>query len=392
MTNQLSVRPEELVVRARELAGTFAERAAKDPMARRIPEDSIADLRDAGLFRVLQAGRNGGFETDLVTHLDVVGAVAEGCPSTGWVVGVAHAHSWLVSHFGAEAQDDVYGADPDTLVAGVLGPRGEARPTERGWGLSGLWPFGSGVERADWALLGAKAFDQRGDSVDGLFLVPTSDVDVADDWDVSGLKATGSCTMATDDVFVPAHRFLPMADIASGQSPGYSLHDGSVHRSAMAPVLTIALTGAAVGAGRAVIASFAEQIDGRLAANSTVRLTDRPTTQRQLAEATMLVHQGDLLLRSAAVAIDEQASNDETMVVEDRARIRMECAQAVRSCLRAAEMLYVATGGRGLRSSNRMAGLLGDLQAMNMHALLNFESAQELYGQVLLGLEPSGRI
>lgn len=392
MTNQLEVRSEDVVTRARELAGSFLDRATKDPGARRISEATIADIRDGGLFRVLQARRNGGLETDLLTHLEVVSAVAEGCPSTAWVVGVAHAHSWLISHFGAEAQDDVYGSDPDTLVSGVLGPRGEGRPTDGGWLLSGLWPFGSGVERSQWVLLGARTVDEHGEAVDGQFLVPTADIDLADDWDVSGLKATGSCTMTANDVFVPHHRFLSMAAAVAGEAPGYALHEGHLHRSALTPVLTIALTGAAVGAGRAAITAFTEQIQGRAVTNSDRLQTEQATTQRRLAEASTLVHQGSLLLRSAAVTIDRHAVGGGLMPIEDRARIRMECAQGVRVCLRAAEMLYLATGGRGLRSSNRLAGLLGDLQAMNMHALLNLETAQELHGQVLLGLAPSGRL
>lgn len=392
MSNELMVRPDDLVNRARGLAPLFQERAAKDPTARRIPQQSIAELRESGLFRVLQAGRNKGFETNLRTHIDVVSAAAEGCPSTGWIVGVAHAHSWLISHFPAEAQDDVYHDDPDTLVSGVLGPRGEAVPTEDGWQLSGVWPFGSGVERSQWVLLGAKTVARDGEPIDGLFLLPTGDIEVADDWHVSGLKATGSCTMLAKNVSIPRHRFLAMAEATAGTAPGLALHDGYLHRSALVPVLTIALTGAALGAGRAALDSFAGQIAGKVATYTTELQTNLPTTHRQMAEAATLVHQGGLLLHSAAAAIDDQAKLDEPMPLEIRARTRMECAQGVRCCLKAADLLYLATGGRGLQASNRLAALLGDLQAINMHALLNLESSQEVYGQVLLGVAPVGRV
>lgn len=392
MSSDVMIWPDELLERARNLAPDFRERAKHEPSARRISKATIADLRQAGLFRVLQANRNGGFALDLTTHLNVVSAVAEGCPSTAWVVGVAHAHSWLVSHFTGDAQDDVYSDDPDTLVAGVLAPRGEAVPAGDGWLLNGVWPFGSGVERSQWALLGATTLGASGEPNDAQFLVRTAALDVADDWHVSGLKATGSCSIVAKDAFVPRHRHLSMKDVASGTAPGSSLHDEPVHRSAMVPVLTIALTGAALGAGRAAVTAFAEQITGQVATSSTELQTNLPTTHRQVAQAATLVHQGGLLLENGAMAIDEHARADRPMAIEDRARIRMECAQGVRCCLEAAELLYLATGGRGLQTTNRLAGLLADLQAINMHALLNLDTSHELYGRVLLGLPVEARI
>ncbi|NND73533.1 MAG: flavin-dependent monooxygenase, partial [Ilumatobacter sp.] len=82
---------------AERLAPTFLQRALDEPGARRVPNANIDDLKREGLLRIIQARRNGGLEVDMVTQLDVVAAIAEGCASTAWVVGVAHAHSWLIS-------------------------------------------------------------------------------------------------------------------------------------------------------------------------------------------------------------------------------------------------------------------------------------------------------
>ena len=137
---------------------------------------------------MLQSSRNGGLGLGVRDHLDVISTLARGCASTAWVAGVVHAHSWLLSHFPAEGQDDVYGDDPDAVVSAVIGPRGRAVKTADGFRLEGVWPFVSGSERADWLLLGAVVLD--GDTVvdEGDFIVPTSAVTFMDDWYVTGLR------------------------------------------------------------------------------------------------------------------------------------------------------------------------------------------------------------
>ena len=391
---------DELVARAKALASDFRARSEADPTRRRLPDENVTDLRAAGLFQVLQARRNGGLELDLATHLDVVGAVAEGCPSTAWVLGVAHAHSWMLSHFPAEAQDDVYAAEPDALVSAVIRPRGTAVRVAGGFRLSGFWPFGSGAEHAQWVMVGAELADQSGAKYDEAdLLLPRSDVTLADDWYVEGLKATGSCSIVLDDVFVPEHRVLSLVGMHTGDTPGQGLHgDGWLHRAAATPVLTIALTGAAIGAARAALADFIE-----LVGTKTVPYVphgegppgsagDKPQgewalTHRTLGDAAIRIEEGQLLLERSARTIDAQGRSGEPMPYGERGRVRMDCAQGVRRCLEAVELLYLATGGSGLRSSNRIGQNLRDLQAMNMHALLGIDMNREMYGRVLLGLD-----
>jgi 3-hydroxy-9,10-secoandrosta-1,3,5(10)-triene-9,17-dione monooxygenase len=402
---------DQLVAAARDLAPCWQARAEADPAARRLPNETVDELRASGLLRVLQARRNGGHEADLTTHLEVVSAIAEGCPSTAWVVGVVHAHSWMLSHYPVEAQDDVYGADPDALVSAVIRARGRAEKVDGGYRLSGFWPFGSGSEHAQWLLLGGQIVDPAGGDGaarvidEGDLLVPAGDVELADDWFVEGLQATGSCSIKADGVFVPEHRFLSIAALGAGQTPGSDAHgDGWLHRAASVPVLAFALTGAAIGTARAALAEFLAVVPNRsvnyappLAAASSLRpgplrpvdiaQADWPTTHRMVGDAAIRIDEAELLLRRSAASIDDHARRGEPMAKELRARVRMDCGEAVHRCLEAVDMLYLATGGSGLRSTNRIGRLLRDLQAMNMHALLGIELNREMYGRILLGHE-----
>ena len=112
----------DLIARTRALIPSCAsERRRQQPLDACLPEN-IRALQAAGSLKTVQARRNGGYGLGMHADLDTISSIAEGCGSTAWVSGVVHAHSWLLSHFPAQGQDDVYGADPDSVVAAVIGP------------------------------------------------------------------------------------------------------------------------------------------------------------------------------------------------------------------------------------------------------------------------------
>lgn len=380
--------PEQLVERARSLALTFRKRSEAERAARRLPVESVDELKASGLFKVFQAERNGGFEMDVATHLAVVSAIAEGCPSTAWVVGVVHAHSWMMSHYPEQAQVDVYGDNPDAVVSAVIRPRGQAVKVDGGYRLSGFWPFGSGCEHADWLLLGAPIVDESGNKLDeGDLLLPTTDAELKDDWLVDGLRATGSCSIVVDDVFVPEHRYLSLPGLHTGRTPGAALHSGPLVDASPVPVLSIALTGASIGAARGALADFLDQVKDRTLTYAGHTQAQWSVTHAKLGDAAVRIDEAQLLLERSAKLIDEHAAAGTPMPAQLRATVRMDCGQSVRRCMEATEMLYLATGGSGLKSTNRMGLLLADLRAMNMHALLDIDTNREMYGRVLLGLD-----
>jgi 3-hydroxy-9,10-secoandrosta-1,3,5(10)-triene-9,17-dione monooxygenase len=120
-----------LLSRARELVPTFRKRAAEAEKLRRIPPESIDDLRKAGLLRTLQPAVLGGYELPLDEAVLITATVAEGCGSTGWVQGIYTDHCATLGMFDGQAQKDVWGASPDSLISSGFMPTGESRPGRR---------------------------------------------------------------------------------------------------------------------------------------------------------------------------------------------------------------------------------------------------------------------
>jgi 3-hydroxy-9,10-secoandrosta-1,3,5(10)-triene-9,17-dione monooxygenase len=387
----MSTTANEAVARAQELIPELRERAAQTALDRRLPQANIDALRRAGSLKTIQATRNGGYALGIRSHLDVMSALGRGCGSTAWVAGVVQAHSWLSSHFPEQGQDDVYGSNPDAVVSAVIGPRGKAVRTADGYRLEGVWPFGSGCERADWLLLGGIVFDGDGNELDqGDFMVPTSSVTIKDDWYVSGLAGTGSCTMVVTGADVPAHRFLSLPGLIMGNSPGAGLHgDDWVQRCAPVPVLTIALCGGAIGIAKQALADFPSVIKGKVIAYTADPQEPHPFTHIRLGDAASRIREGELLLYAVADELDAIAQANGEVPLLRRAEMRNDCAAGVRRLLEGVEILFRESGATGVRTSSPMNRALADLQAINNHGLMKLETNQEMYGRLLLGLEPN---
>jgi 3-hydroxy-9,10-secoandrosta-1,3,5(10)-triene-9,17-dione monooxygenase len=386
-----AVSHDEMVGRARALVPVLRERAAEADRLRRVPDANIIALRRAGLLKVLQSRRYGGYQMSLRTHIDVVAELSRGCTSTAWCAGVIHAHSWLMGLLPEAAQQDSYGTDPEAIVSAVIAPRGVARAVDGGFVLNGFWPFASGCEHSQWLFLGAAVEDAGGQAVDeGDLLVATEAVTIKDDWNVAGLRGTGSCSIVAQDVFVPKHRFLSLPAAIEGHAPGVELHDGTLYRSAAVPVLALAITPAALGAAELAFESFTSKLPGKeVAFTRRERQIEMPVTHLQVAESRTKIDTARLLLHHCADAIEAAANSGKEMELIKRARVRMDCAHAVRQCLEAVETLYLASGGSGIGESNPTQRAWRDVHAINMHGALNLQTNQEMYGRILLDLPPN---
>ena len=187
---------EELRRRAEALVPRLRERAAKAEALRRLPDETVADLHRAGLFRMLQPARVGGSELPYTAMVELAAIIGSGCGSTAWVLNNLASHHWMLGYWPKEAQDEIWGPSPDTLIGSAfIFPGGRARKVEGGYRLSGRWPFSSGVDPSAWNMIGAVVPDeQTGASEHRVFLVPASDYSIIDTWYVAASPAPAART------------------------------------------------------------------------------------------------------------------------------------------------------------------------------------------------------
>jgi 3-hydroxy-9,10-secoandrosta-1,3,5(10)-triene-9,17-dione monooxygenase len=175
----------KVLAAVKDLLPGIAARADQAEADRKIPAETIAELQEAGVFRMLQPQRWGGLEADPVEFYEVIRALAATCGSTGWVSSVVGVHPWQLALFPDQAQQDVWGEDSSTLVSSSYAPTGKLTKVDGGFQLSGRWSFSSGCDHCSWVLLGAMQLGEDGKPVDMFtILVPRSDYDIEDVWDV----------------------------------------------------------------------------------------------------------------------------------------------------------------------------------------------------------------
>lgn len=379
----------ELVGRALELKALLSGNAAKGETDRRVAEESIQAMTEAGLFKIATPKRYGGYETSMRTMLDVSAAVAEADGGTSWILTLTNVCNWMVGLFPQQAQDEVFGADPDAKVSGVLAPTAETTKVEGGWRVSGKWYYNSGSWHATWAGLGIPITDETGQVVDqGMALIPRSDMDLQDTWFVAGMRSSGSNCLIAEDVFVPEHRVMRVPPAITGDYPSEHLATEPLYRSALVPILALVLIGPQLGMGRAAL-----ELVTKKAASKAISYTffESQTAsvafQLQIAEAARLIDTAHLHAYRAADDIDQAAVFGEYPDYLTRARIRSDVGVVADSITRAIDILLSAHGAASFAEVNPLQRIWRDSATAARHAIVLPMVGYEVYGKALLGVE-----
>ena len=200
--------PDALIDRAVSLVPMLRENATQAEQLRRLPDETIRALEDAGLFRMIQPRSRGGYDSDPATIAKVLTTIASGCASTTWIMMIYSSVAQLAELLSEEALAEIY-AGPHPKIAGVFGIAGAvAERVEGGFRIqgSGHWPFNSGCRHANWDLLRLTVQESDGTSWQAFAAVPMAELTLCDDWDVMGALGTGSNSVECDAVFIPEHR------------------------------------------------------------------------------------------------------------------------------------------------------------------------------------------
>ena len=245
----------------RQLIPTIAASATDGERDRRVPPAIIAALKEAGVFRVLQPKRWGGYECAPTVLYDLDMAVGEGDLSSAWVVGVLGIIPWAVALFHERAAEEVWGGDDSTLICCALRRSGTATPAEGGFRLAGRWRYASGCAHAGLGL----ARRRRRSPPDGdyLMLVPRPAFEILDTWHVAGLKATGSHDVVVNDVFIPQHRAIRMVDLFDCAGPGQETNRAPLYRLPFGLVFAGGVSNAAVGALQGMLDRLLDDLRAR---------------------------------------------------------------------------------------------------------------------------------
>jgi alkylation response protein AidB-like acyl-CoA dehydrogenase len=385
-----------LIEKARALAPRLRSRAAEAERVRMVSAATIADIRDAGLFRLLQPNLYGGFGREFADYILVAEELGAGCPSSSWILANVVLKSWMVPMFPAAAQNDVWGDDRNTLVSSILRPTGRSVPVEGGDRLTGSWAYVSGVDHTQWTIIGSirQPGVKGGPPQPVVHLVPADDYELEDDWHVVGLAATGSKSIRIEDAFVPEHRTITIAQAQSGDPPGAAAHSGHpIYRVPLMSAFGFFVCAPVMGMARGVVELFLERARSRAtlgaaAGGGGATLVDLPTIQLRVAEAEMRVEAARAVTLDAAMATIAEACSEGGVSTDRRIANRRAQAYSARISVEAIDGLFEALGAGGLFQSEEIQRYWRDAHAAAAHFGQNWDAIRVMCGQYAVGLEP----
>ncbi len=370
-----------------DLLPTFRDRADEGERLRVVPEASIKELEETGFFRLLQPKRYGGLEADPVDFYTAVRDIASADGSTGWVSSVVGVHPWQVALFADEAQQAVWGDDPNVRLSSSYAPTGKAVLAEGGFTLSGKWSFSSGCDHCSWVLLGGLVFNEEGQVVDfRTFMVPREKYQVVDVWNVVGLRGTGSNDIVVEETFIPEAFTLSMGETGQCKGPGQAVNDSDLYKLPFHSIFTSTIATPIIGMAKGAYAEHVEMQQKRVrAAYLGEKASLDPFAAVRIARSSSEIDAAWALLMSNIREEQELVARGETIPLELRLRVRRDQVLGTTRAIEAIDSLFEASGGRALAEGTYLQRAWRDAHAGRVHAANDPERALQMYGAQQFG-------
>jgi alkylation response protein AidB-like acyl-CoA dehydrogenase len=369
----------ELLAEVESIAPVVAEHAAASEALGRLGEPTMAALRSTRLLGLYAPRELGGVEADPVTVLIVLEALARIDASTSWTVGILAGTSGIAGAYLPAATTRRLFADGVPPMAGAVLPKGTAVPVPSGYRVKGRWPYGSGIYHAAW--IGAGAVIPGQPILEGALLVflPRNQVVVHDNWQVAGLRGTGSSDYSIEDQFVPEEMTFPMLDFIMGNA----VTAGAPFRLGQPAIVAPGHIGMALGIARRALDEILTQSVEKGRGFPPSPLPTQPHVQFALGKAEIelasaraygIQLMGDLYEEAQAGHVPSPARQAEaraasTYVTEVAQRVTMAAFQAA--------------GGTALFDTNPLQRCFRDIAAADQHFIVS-QSAYRAVGQFKL--------
>ncbi len=348
--------------RARSVTGMLAEAAPRIEANNGLTEDVVAAMHAAGLFRATLPRFLGGDTIDLRTHAELIETVAGADASAGWCLSQGLGCAMASAFMEKEAAERFFGPAEAVLAWGA-GIQGKAVAVDGGYRVTGKWQFASGSRHA--TILGGHSyvyesdgvtqrFHPDGRKVDRTAIVTKDKAHVHFDWDVMGLRGTGSDTFELRDLFVPEDETVDREDRSAANDPA------PIFQVPTSLVYAIGFAGLQIGIARAVLDDLRDLAKNKKPRGMGSTLKDSPVFQTQLAQMEARLRSARAYLMEVAGEAHDQTAKDGYISDESRIAIRLSATHVINEGVAVTTDAYRAAGATAIFPSNPFERRLRD--------------------------------
>ena len=389
MLSQVEQCDVELIDHAVAMQKELEQRSAEIDQQRYLPQDLAEKLAALGFYRLIVPESLGGLGASPETFCKVCESLAMANGSAAWCVFIGSTSQYL---FGAlpPSQLSLMLENPDVITSGVFADSGtavqETQGDVDGYRINGHWRWGSGCRNAAWISGGIHEIDGQGKRVERtspltrVFFLP-EEIEILDNWRVSGLRGSGSSDYLAKDVWVPAERLAgDIEDTEHSKIPIYQFPKFAL--------LGIPIGAICLGMAQASIAEVIRESKLKTPQGSRRSLALRPSVHTDVAEA-------ETSLRAARTLFYEEIRESWSRAqlapgsLEDRRQMRTSTVHAVNTSIKVIDSMYTLMGGTSVYENSCLQQHFRDVHVASQHMMVG-QPVMEMAGRVMLGLDDQG--
>jgi alkylation response protein AidB-like acyl-CoA dehydrogenase len=384
----------DYVERARSLAPLLREAADEIEERRQLPERVVEALVDGGFFRLLLPRSLGGAELHPLTYVQVLEEIAKAEPSTAWSLGQNSGCSMMAPYLDPAAAREVFGPRRGILAWGPELPNaGKGVAVEGGIRVTGRWGFATGSRHATWLGAhvpifepdGAPRLNPNGRPFVRTVLFPKSQAEIIDNWQVIGLRGTGSDSYRVEDLLVPQKYTASRDNQAERREPG------TLYRFTSGMVYAMGFSNVSLGIARGALDAFVELAQDKIPRGARNPLRHNNVIQSQVAQCEAKLRSCRAYIHETLAEMWETAERTGDFAPEQHPKLRLSTTWAINQARDVVAAVYSAAGATAIFNENPFERRLRDMHAGSQQGQgrpVHFETV----GQILLGLPPEGRM
>jgi alkylation response protein AidB-like acyl-CoA dehydrogenase len=388
LTNEKAVR-EELLKGAEKVGKLAEEQAAKSEKEASVSDEVVELMKREDITKMMLPKEYGGPQVGIKTFASVVRKIANYNISAAWLAYLYPLHNMLPAFLPKKGQEEIF--NQGGLIADIFAAVGTAEKDGDGYRISGKWNFVSGVNHSSWVGVGVKIQMPGKDKPEVcLPIIPTSELQVVENWDTFGLRGSGSNQVIADNVYVPSERIFLPEKAEKTRRPAEEEYDQEypLYHVPLFPAFYFGFPVIAIGGAERIIQEFKTMTEKRVRLMDGVKESESPRSQRVMAEITADFKTAEALMEKYINLLENYEEDGAQTPISEFFAIRTKI---VKITTEISMRVLLTLGGGALYKGGPIELFFRDIMAVATHKTSLYEDSVAAYGQELFGFDSGVR-